>query len=222
MLTLETLLASASPRRRALLRLLNIPYAVCSTDIDETPLPSETAPEMVTRLSRRKAETARGDNRDALIIACDTTVELDGQIYGKPTDPDDARRILRTLRGRAHSVYGGVTVAFPPSMGQEFETFVVRTRVWMRNYTEAEIEAYVSSGDPMDKAAAYAVQHPLFRPVERMDGCFANVMGLSLCRLHSTLAPHVSMPQPDIECYLHLEENCTVARLVAAGAVAGA
>ncbi len=177
---------------------------------------------MVARLSRAKAQAARRDNPADLVIACDTTVDLDRQIYGKPENPDDARRMLQELRGRAHSVYVGITVAFPPGAGQDFETRVVRTRVWMRIYSDAEIEAYVASGDPMDKAASYAVQHALFRPVERMEGCFANVMGLSLCRLYGMIAARMSLPSPDIECVLHPEENCAVARLVAEGQIAGA
>ncbi len=215
----KTLLASASPRRRELLRLLHIPYEVCSTDIDETPLPGESSPDMVARLSRVKALSARAEHPDALVIACDTSVDLNGRNYGKPVDPDDARRMLRELRGREHSVYGGISIAFPPDDGQSaesgIETIVVRTRVWMRDYTDSEIEAYVASGDPMDKAAAYAVQHPLFRPVERIEGCFANVMGLALCRLYPLLARHLAMPEPGIDCLLHPEENCTVAHLVA-------
>ncbi len=215
----KTLLASASPRRRELLRLLAIPYEVCSTDIDESPLPGESSPDMVARLSRAKALAAHADNPNALIIACDTTVDLNGRNYGKPGDPDEARRMLRELRGREHSVYGGISVAFPPEEGQRpadsIATIVVQTRVWMRNYSDAEIEAYVASGDPMDKAAAYAVQHSLFRPVERIEGCFANVMGLSLCRLYPLLARHIPMPPPGIDCILHPEQNCTVAHLVA-------
>ncbi len=215
----KTLLASASPRRRELLRLLAIPYEVCSTDIDEIPLPGESSSDMVARLSRAKALAAHASNPNALIIACDTTVDLNRRNYGKPVDPDDARRMLRELRGREHSVYGGISVAYPSADGRSaeeaIETIVVRTRVWMRNYSDAEIEAYVASGDPMDKAASYAVQHPLFRPVERIEGCFANVMGLSLCRLYPLLARHQLMPEPRIDCILHPEENCTVAHLVA-------
>lgn len=215
----KTLLASASPRRRELLRLLNIPFEVCSTDIDEMPLPGESSPDMVARLSREKARAARAGNPTALIIACDTSVDLEGKNYGKPVDADDARRMLRELRGREHSVYGGISVSFPNGSAgprhDAIETLVVRTRVWMRDYSDAEIDAYIATGDPMDKAAAYAVQHPLFHPVARVEGCFANVMGLSLCRLYTILAQHLEMPAPGIDCFIHPEENCTIAHLVA-------
>ncbi len=225
----QILLASGSPRRRELLRLLNLPYDVCSTDVDETPLPGESPADMVARLSRAKAEAGHRDNPAAVIIACDTTVEMDGQIFGKPEGPDDARRMLRELRNREHRVYGGITVCYPLSpvvraagASSDSETMVVCTRVWMRDYTDEEIGAYVASGDPLDKAASYAVQHPLFRPVLRMEGCFANVMGLALCRLYDALAARYAMPAPDILCYRHPESDCTVARLVREGKVAGA
>ncbi len=154
---LDLLLASASPRRRELMRLLNTPYDVCSADVDETPRPGETAPAMVERLSRAKAEAAHAEQPNKTVIACDTTVELDGAILGKPRDADEARTMLHALRGRDHSVYGGITIinpSQPPSSplrseplgpsgsegdlrlakgGSEDVTLVVHTRVWMRD-----------------------------------------------------------------------------------------
>ncbi len=220
------LLASASPRRRELLRLLNAPYEACSTDIDETPRPGETAPDMVERLSRAKAEAASAEHPDRTVIACDTTVELDGAILGKPRDAEEARAMLRALRGRAHSVYGGMTIVNPTRppahnrTGGEGTTLVVHTRVWMRDYTDAEIEAYIATGDPMDKAAAYGVQNPAFHPVARVEGCFANVMGLALCHLYNTLEQHYSLPEPCLVCQHHPDQDCTVAKLVAEGTIA--
>ncbi len=221
------LLASASPRRRELLRLLNLPFEVLPTDIDETPQPLETPTSLVMRLSRLKAKAARSHYPDMTVIAADTDVELDGAILGKPRDRQEARSMLRALRGRAHTVHGGITLAapnlaLPPGARGGGETFVVHTRVWMRDYSEAEIEAYVATGDPLDKAAAYAVQHHVFRPVARVEGCFANVMGLALCRLHNALALHYPLREPCLECHLHPDTDCTVARLVAEGKIAGA
>lgn len=221
------LLASASPRRRELLRLLNLPFEVSPTDIDETPHPLETPAGLVTRLSRLKAEAARSNYPDRTVIAADTDVELDGAILGKPRDGQEARAMLRALRGRTHTVHGGITLAMPdPSVpaGEKggAVTFAVHTRVWMRDYTDAEIEAYVATDDPLDKAAAYAVQHPVFRPVARVEGCFANVMGLALCRVHNALASHYPLLDPCLECHLHPDTDCTVARLVAEGKVPGA
>ncbi len=209
------LLASASPRRRELFRLLNVPYEVLSTDIDETPVPGESAAGMVARLSRAKAEAAHARRPESIVIACDTDVELNGAILGKPRDPAEARGMLRALRGRPHSVFGGITIC----SADHTQTLVVHTRVWMRDYTDKEIDAYVATGDPMDKAAAYAVQHPIFHPVARVEGCFANVMGLALCHLYNALLGHTSLPEPCLLCHQHPDSDCTVQALVAAGSL---
>jgi septum formation protein len=210
-------LASASPRRRELLRLLNYPFETLSTNVDEAPEPGERARAMVERLSRAKAQAARRQRPAAVILALDTDVELDGTILGKPIDAANARAMLEALRGRAHSVYSAFTLAADTGL----ETRLVHTRVWMRQYSDAEIEAYVASGDPLDKAASYAVQHLSFRPVERVEGCFANVMGLPLCQLYHALARHVHLGEPQIECHRHPEQDCSVEYLVADGAVSG-
>ncbi len=210
-------LASASPRRRELLRLLNLSFEIAPTNVDETPQPNETAPELVARLSQLKANAARKQFPNATVISADTDVELDHRILGKPRDAMEATAMLNNLRGRVHSVYGGLTLA--DARGRM--TQVTHTRVWMRNYSDAEIKSYVATGDPLDKAAAYAVQHQAFRPVERVEGCFANVMGLALCRLYQMLASSRAMPAPEIECHWHPEENCTVEQMVAEGVVVG-
>jgi septum formation protein len=211
------ILASASPRRRELLRLLNCPFDTLSTNTDEVPQPGESAPAMVERLSRAKAQAARLQRPDNIILALDTDVELDGTILGKPIDAANARAMLEALRGRAHSVYSAFTLAADTTL----ETQLVHTRVWMRDYSDAEVETYVASGDPLDKAASYAVQHRSFRPVARVEGCFANVMGLPICQLYHALAQYVGLGQPQIECHQHPEERCTVESLVAEGAIAG-
>lgn len=229
------LLASASPRRRDLLRLLNISFQVTTTNVDESTIPGESAASLVVRLSRLKAQAAMSGYPDMTIIAADTDVELDGSILGKPRDGDDARAMLRALRGREHIVHGGLTILNLPSENDELAeargigrastngevTLEVCTRVWMRNYYESEIEAYVDSGDPLDKAAGYAVQHLQFSPVDRVEGCFANVMGLPLCHLWNALAAHLPMPEPCLGCHLHAGGDCTVPRLVEQGIIAG-
>jgi septum formation protein len=222
----EFLLASASPRRRQLLRLLNIPFEVINTEVDETPFPGESATALVTRLSRLKAQTAQSEYRESIVIAADTDVEVNGVILGKPRDQQDARAMLRRLRREEHSVYGGITIIDPTlptlqNVGAGGMTFVVQTRVWMRDYSDAELESYIATGDPLDKAAAYAVQHPLFRPVARLEGCFANVMGMALCRLWQALAGSYPLPDPCLDCHLHPGTDCTVARLVADGNIPG-
>lgn len=202
----QILLASASPRRRELLKLLGIEFTSITTNAVEAQLEQESAPEMVARLSHHKALTAQQQFPEALIIAADTDVELDGAILGKPRDADDARRMLTALRNRAHNVFTGFTVADGPLC----ETEIAHTRVFMRDYSDSEIDSYVGSGDPFDKAAGYAVQHPGFQPVASVAGCYANVMGLPLCRLYHALQRYREMPAPRLECIAHSERDCSI------------
>lgn len=178
------ILASASPRRRQLFTLLGMPFIVHSADIEETHLPDETPAQTAARLAHAKA-TAVAAQHDGTIVAADTLVVLDDAILGKPADPAEAIEMLRRLRGRAHRVLTGVAVLDPDSGAAE--TTVVASEVWMRDYGDNEVAAYVAGGDPMDKAGAYAIQHPTFMPVARVVGCPANVMGLPLCRVDSML-----------------------------------
>ncbi len=195
------ILASASPRRRELFKLLGLPFIVRSAAIDETPRPDETPDVLVARLSATKAATVargvstarleRGEESaevlgGELVVAADTVVVLDDEILGKPRDATHARQMLQRLRGRAHAVHSGVTVV-EASSGRA-AIHLSTTEVWMRDYGDAEIEAYVASGDPMDKAGAYAIQHPGFRPVARIEGCFTGVVGLPLGALADGLA----------------------------------
>jgi len=179
------ILASASPRRRQLLTLLGLRFVVKAADIDETPFPGEAPTEMVLRVAQAKAYAIPTVRRDELVIAADTTVVLEGQVLGKPVDADDAVRMLRRLRNRPHLVYTGLAVWHPASRCMITE--LGESVVWMRDYTDAEIDAYVATGDPMDKAGAYAIQHSGFDPVTRVDGCWLNVMGLPLCHLRRAL-----------------------------------
>ena len=206
----KILLASASPRRRELLKQLGIEFTSIATNADEAQLQNESAPDMVARLSRIKARAAQEKFSDALIIAADTDVELDGAILGKPRDAADARAMLNALRNRAHNVFTGFSIADSALC----ETEILHTRVFMRAYGEAERDAYIASGDPFDKAAGYAVQHQAFQPVERVEGCFANVMGMPLCRLYHALQRHMPMPAPQLECLAHSERDCTVKKMV--------
>lgn len=198
------ILASTSQRRRLLLPLLGLPYTVVAPDVDETVRPGETPPETVRRLARLKALTVAQLHPDAVVLACDTTVALGDEVVGKPVDAVDAVAILRRLAGGQHMVYSGVAVA---RGGQTWDE-VVETDIVMRVYTDAEIDAYVATGDPLDKAGAYAVQHPVFAPVARLVGCYANVVGLPLCAtrrlLHQAGLPLppsvVEGCQPPLEC----------------------
>lgn len=202
-------LASTSPRRRELIKLFGLDFKFVSVEIDETPQAGESAPELVDRLSRAKAEQASQTNRGALVIAADTVVSIDGAILGKPNDLRDAERMLKQLRARDHVVYSGLTAM----QGARLWTQIATTTVRMRDYADAEIAAYVATGDPLDKAAAYAIQHNHFRPVAEIDGCQANVMGLPLCHLYLALKKFgVVVSAPDRACQAYLGIVCPVAR----------
>ena len=143
------------------------------------------------RISQLKAEviharvTPRNEKERCVVVAADTVVALDDDVLGKPNGESDARRMLLALRDRTHHVFTGITL-IDVDGGREVGA-VHRAEVHMRHYEEEEIEAYIASGDPMDKAGAYAIQHPVFRPVARLDGCYLGVMGLSICHLIQTL-----------------------------------
>jgi len=178
-------LASASPRRRQLLALLGLRFVVCPTDVEEVNQTAETPEEMATRLSQAKARAALAHAPSGFIVAADTLVCLGGKVLGKPAHGEEAVDMLRRLRGRPHLVFSGVTlIAVQPRWER---TDLAETTVWMRDYSDEEITAYVASSDPLDKAGAYAIQHRGFDPVARVAGCYANVMGLPLCHLYRLL-----------------------------------
>jgi MAF protein len=179
------ILASGSPRRRQLLSLLGLPFVIKAAGVDEQQLDGEAPTELVLRVSRAKAMAVPDARSDELVVAADTIVVLDGEVLGKPDDPAHADRMLRRLRGRPHFVYSGISVWHPSRRWLEQE--LGESLVWMRDYTDAEIAAYIDSGDPLDKAGAYAVQHPEFAPASRVEGCWLSVMGLPLCHLGRAL-----------------------------------
>jgi MAF protein len=180
------ILASASPRRQQLFSLLGVPFSSLTADVEENRGHGEKPEEMVCRLSRAKAEALAEDYPERLIVAADTIVVLDDQVLGKPADADEAAAMLRRLRGCEHLVFSGLTV-LSPSTGQQV-TELAQTTVWMKPYSDEEISLYVASGDPLDKAGAYAIQHQEFNPVTYIRGCYASVMGLPLCHLMRTLS----------------------------------
>jgi septum formation protein len=174
------ILASNSPRRKDLFSLFGWPFEVIPADIDEKRQPGEAPVDYVRRLACEKAHEV-AQHAQGLVIAADTIVVDGEELLGKPVDEDDAVRMLRQLRGRTHQVYTGIALLESQS-GQYFDD-VCRTDVPMRNYTNDEIQSYIATGDPMDKAGAYAIQHAGFHPVENHTGCYASVMGLPLCHL---------------------------------------
>jgi MAF protein len=188
----KLILASQSPRRRELIQLLGYPYRAISADVDESLVTDPEPAVNVLGTARLKAVAIADKLRqnaadgDEIIVAADTTVALDDEMLGKPVDERDARRMLQLLRNRPHEVHTGVVLL---GLNSGVEVSGVNTAVvTMRDYSDSEIETYIASGDPMDKAGAYAIQHRDFRPVARLDGCFMGVMGLSVCHLISLLA----------------------------------
>ncbi len=203
----KLVLASNSPRRRQLLALTGWAFTVRPVDIDERPLPGESPLDYVLRLAETKARAAAATaGPDELILAADTTVADGERILGKPDDADMARAMLRSLRGRDHCVYTATGVA---DAAGRLATKACETRVWMRDYTDAEIEAYIASGDPFDKAGAYAIQNTIFQPVERIDGCYPCVVGLAVCCVVDVLARFGLTPPVDVTagCPFHLETD---------------
>lgn len=176
------ILASSSPRRRQLLSLLGVDFKVTTSDIDERVNPNESPKEYVLRLAQEKSRSVSLQSGvNDVIISADTAVVDGNQILGKPVNKADALRMLYNLRGRTHHVFTGLAVWDP--MTRNIIVDICSTEVHMRALQESEMEVYVASGDPLDKAGAYAIQNPRFNPVQSITGCYANVVGLPLCHL---------------------------------------
>jgi MAF protein len=193
------------------LGLLGVSYDVTKADIDETPLPGEAAADYTLRLSREKAQAVlKNVDSDCLILAADTTVADGTAILGKPADPMEARAMLIQLRGRVHQVYTAITLLDVAS--GRIHSEVALTDVYMRSYTDAEMEAYIASGDPFDKAGGYAIQNPEFHPVEELRGCYSNVVGLPLCYLAQALRDFgITLNlKIEFECQFHPGSDCVL------------
>jgi len=167
-------LASASPRRQKLLRSAGITFEVQPADIPEDPLPGEAAKECAERLAREKALAVARQRPQDCVLGADTVVVVNGEILGKPCDAADAARMLRRLSGREHQVITGVCLAVSSQCSVASET----TSVTMSEISEKEISDYIASGEPMDKAGAYAIQGIASRWIPRIEGDYSNVVGL--------------------------------------------
>jgi len=216
-------LASNSPRRHQLLTLTNWNFQVSVADVDESQVPNETPAKYVLRLAEKKARAVTA-HADQLILAADTTVVDGNDILGKPKDSAEAIRMLRQLRGRTHQVYSGVALLRLRD-GLLLKDLCI-TDVPMRDYSDEEINAYVQTGDPRDKAGAYAIQHPQFRPVampssgrEGMQGCYASVMGLPICHVLRMLRKMGIPADADVpvNCQTLLEYECPVFKTILGG-----
>jgi len=214
-------LASNSPRRQQLLALSGWSFSVLVADVDERQHPGEAPGDYVLRLAEMKArKSAEKTDDDQVILAADTAVVDAGEILGKPVDEQDAVRMLKRLGGHTHQVYTGLAL-LRVSDGQLLTDLTV-TDVLMRAYSDEEIDVYVRTDDPLDKAGAYAIQHPRFQPVESLQGCFASVMGLPLCRLTYLLAQFDISPESSvgIRCQTELQYDCPISSVVLRGELA--
>ena len=175
----RVILASQSPRRRELMNLVGIRHEVMPADIDETPFADESPAAHVDRLAREKASVIAKQHPDAIVVGSDTIVVIDGKILGKPSNEADAAATLRVLSGRTHRVFTGVAVAH----GEKVVSDVEDVAVTFRPLTDEEIHAYIATREPMDKAGSYGIQGYGATIVERIDGDYFAVMGLSLVRM---------------------------------------
>jgi septum formation protein len=218
----ELVLASNSPRRRELLSLGGWSFLSRPADVDESQRPGEAPRDYVLRLAESKARackavTPQGD----VILAADTTVVDKNAILGKPADSRAAVEMLKKLRGHTHQVLTGLAVLRPAD--GVIVTDLCVTDVPMRAYRDDEIEAYVATGDPLDKAGAYAIQDAGFHPVESLGGCYASVMGLPLCHLTRSLRNLGIAPKTEIarECQSALKYACPISSAVLRGEMVG-
>ena len=214
--TTQLVLASNSPRRHQLFALANWTFNVIVADVDESVRVNESPADYVLRLAETKARAITAP-ADQIILAADTTVVDGNDILGKPADNVEAFAMLTRLRGRTHQVYTGVAL-LRLSDGLLLKELSV-TDVPMRDYSDDEINAYIQTGDPLDKAGAYAIQHPDFHPVASMSGCFAGVMGLPMCHVVRMMREMDMPPHNDVavKCQTFLEYQCPVSRAILSG-----
>src|ERR1700729_1659220 len=185
------ILASASPRRRELLAQAGYQFQVQPSSIPESRRPGEDAIRFATRLAREKAEEVfalhQPSTEPTVVLGADTVVVCDGEVMGKPADPADAERMLRLLAGRTHQVVTGVAVVWGSSSPPTVEVAAELTQVTMRTLSPEEVSRYVATGEPMDKAGAYAIQGYAGRWIPRISGCYFNVVGLPLALVATML-----------------------------------
>lgn len=185
----KIILASSSPRRRMLMSCLYPDYECIPADIDETPLPGELPVPYTERMALEKmlksAESITAP--DHVVIGSDTTVYAEHQIFGKPTSPENASEILHFLNGKEHLVSTAVCVMRVKDGIRQIRRTVSETSVFFRNMSDEEIAGFVASGVPMGKAGAYAIQDKTYHPVERIEGCYAGVIGFPVCHLRALL-----------------------------------
>ena len=186
---MKIILASSSPRRAEILSDAGISFEICATEVDEAALPGETAQSMVARLAEAKARAAAGQlgvsANECIVVGADTTVELKGEILGKPRDSAHAREMLAKLSGRTHHVLTGIFLLRFPDLAARAAVEI--SAVTFAPLSDEEIEAYATTGEPMGKAGAYAIQGLAGRFIPKIEGCYFNVVGLPLAKLYALL-----------------------------------
>lgn len=187
---MQIILASNSPRRLMLLRQIGIEPIVVPSHVPEYVLEGESPEDAALRLAIEKAREVSRQFKEGLIIGADTVVVIDGEQLGKPKDINDARRMLGLLSGRTHTVVTGLAVI--DARTSEVKTTVVRTRVRFKPLSDEDVDAYIATGDPMDKAGAYGIQGRAAAFIEGIDGCYSNVVGLPLSELMDILKAFTS------------------------------
>ena len=182
------ILASASPRRRKFLEELGIDFTVQAADVDETPKRSESPEDFVCRLAFEKADAVSKHHQSSWVLGADTVVVLDGEILGKPKDEEAAGSMLKSLSGRCHEVWTGFCLSSPENA--VFEKQAIKTDVWFSVLTDDIIHAYITTGEPLDKAGSYGIQGKGGFLVEQIHGSYSNVVGLPLTEVLSVLTKH--------------------------------
>ena len=207
------ILASGSPRRRELIKLFNVVSEVATSDVEEgNPLEGESAVEYVARLAIAKARCVASQEGSGYVLGADTVVVLDGEVLGKPHDESEAVNMLQRLRGSTHEIITGIAIV--EACSDRCLSSTKSTWIKLREYSDHEIADYVASGEPMDKAGAYAVQDEVFRPAKVVTGCYTNVVGLPICEvigMFESLGANVQMKRSNTApegC-----ENCTLSAL---------
>ncbi len=191
------ILASASPRRRQLLQRLGVPFEIVPSDIPECQETGESAADFAMRVAREKAAEVARHHPDAIVLGADTIVVKDNIVFGKPLDRNDARRMLEALSNSTHEVLTAVALIVP---GERIQQSLTATRVCFRDLAAEEIETYLDSDEPYDKAGAYAIQGKAAKFVIAVDGSYSNVVGLPLAAIATLLRPHFTLaPATDTE-----------------------
>lgn len=183
----RVILASGSPRRKELMGLLNIPFEIISADIDETIDTEKPVAEEIERLSFEKALAVFKDNRDAVVIGSDTVVAIKNEILGKPGNDENAREMLKKLSGNVHEVITAVTIL---SL-EKSETFSSVAKVYFNELSDEEIEEYISTGEPLDKAGAYAIQGNAGKFINRIDGDYFTIVGFPIAQVYSRIKAYL-------------------------------